>query len=522
MQRNRGAKMELLSRLNKYRTGFSNRIAFINGYTNEAITYSELLEKAEKLACFIARKYDDNLPIIVYGHKSPLMLVSFLGCAMSGHPYCPVDISVPKERIKDIVEESNAKLIIKIEPLDVSCSDYLSFDDVVTITENSMQDSLKLKYTSDDEVFYIIFTSGSTGKPKGVQITANCLDNYLRWMESILKDDYINHKLCFLNQAPFSFDLSVMDTFSSLFLGGTIWSLDKRLQKDYNSMVERINNSNINIWVSTPSFANMMLMNPDFNGSTCLSLKTFLFCGEVLTNKTAKELIKRFPSSKVINTYGPTESTVAVTDVLITNDMANSKEALPVGRVKPGSYIFIMDTSYSYPEIEEGKKGEIVIAGDTVAKGYLNRPELTNEKFFYINTGSSVLFAYKTGDEGWKKEGLVYYAGRKDFQLKINGYRIELGDIENNLLKINNIKSCVVLPIERNGEFKGLAAFLCLDIKPTMNEFDYSQQIRNELLKLVPHYMVPKKYIYIDQMPQTNNGKIDRSYLKKILQDKGV
>ena len=236
----------------------------------------------------------------------------------------------------------------------------------------------------------------------------------------------------------------------------------------------------------------------------------------MLTNKTARELMKRFPEAEVINTYGPTESTVAVTEVIITDEMAASEHPLSIGYDKPGTKIFIMDDSYTYPGKPEGEKGEIVIAGNTVAQGYLNQPELTKEKFFKLSTPEGDMWAYKTGDEGYKESDLLYYSGRMDFQIKLNGYRIELGDIESNILEMDDVTYCVVLPIEKRGEVKGLAAFVTLD-HAVEDEFDYSQSVRKYISEKLPHYMVPKKCIVLDEMPMTNNGKADRRALKEML-----
>ena len=166
--------MELLNRLSKFAT--SNNIAFHNAFTNEILTFGELELLSNKLSGYLSCNFPDKMPIVVFGHKSPLMIAAFIGCVKAGHPYCPVDTSMPEERIRDILDVSGAKLIIKIEDVDIEGVDSLSLVDVINFANCPNMD--RSKWVSGDDVFYIIFTSGSTGKPKGVQITANCLDNY--------------------------------------------------------------------------------------------------------------------------------------------------------------------------------------------------------------------------------------------------------------------------------------------------------------------------------------------------------
>ena len=509
--------MELLTRLERYSKEQANVIAFKNAFTYETITYSELWDYSDKIAKHINETVEsDKQPIVVYGHKSPLMLAAFLACVKTGHPYCPVDISMPQERLKDIVEASGTKLLIAMVDTDVTAANKWNMADVNAMVAEDSVELPKDNYVSGSDVYYIIFTSGSTGKPKGVMITADCLDNYLDWMEQIMNRSTDKKQLTYLNQAPFSFDLSVMDTYTSLYTGGTIWSMEKRVQEDMGLMHAKLKESGLNVWVSTPSFMNVCLLNKEFNGENLPDFTTFLFCGEVLTNKTARELMKRFPKAEVINTYGPTESTVAVTEVVINDEMAGSEHPLSIGYDKPGTKIFIMDDKYTYPGKTEGEKGEIVIAGNTVAAGYLNQPELTADKFFKLSTPDGDMWAYKTGDEGYKEKNLLYYCGRMDFQIKLNGYRIELGDIESNILEMDDVTYCVVLPIEKRGEVKGLAAFVTLD-HPVEDEFEYSQSVRKYIAEKLPHYMVPKKCIVLDEMPMTNNGKADRRALKEML-----
>ena len=334
--------MELLNRIRRYAECVPEYFAFKNPKTDEALNYKTLALLSDRIAGYLVKDFSaDKSPIVVYGHKSPLMIVAFLGCVKAGHPYCPVDTSMPDERIRDIIEVSGAELLIKIEETDVECRRVLTLNEIKKLAD---VDDLDLSAeVSGEDVFYIIFTSGSTGKPKGVQITADCLDNYLDWMESVAEREGFAKHPVFMNQAPFSFDLSVMDTYTSLYLGGTIWSMDKHIQEDMEMMYEKIMDSGITVWVSTPSFMNMCLINPDFDQKMLPAINSFLFCGEVLTNKTARELQKRFPQAKVINTYGPTESTVAVTEVVVTQEMANADTPLPIGRTKPGTEICIMD-----------------------------------------------------------------------------------------------------------------------------------------------------------------------------------
>ena len=170
-------------------------------------------------------------PIIVYGHKDPYMLVCFLACVKAGRAYCPIDISVPLSRVEMIVEEVEPEIVLSTELLSIAFEKILSKEEILSLIENQKEVIDTSNYVSSNEVFYIIFTSGSTGKPKGVQITRECLDHFIQWGISlgglVEGNDYV-----FLNQAPFSFDLSVMDLYLCLYLGGTLWALTKKVQQD--------------------------------------------------------------------------------------------------------------------------------------------------------------------------------------------------------------------------------------------------------------------------------------------------
>lgn len=490
------------------------RVALISG--DKRITYGELLNKSAALALFLEEKLGDRRdPVVVYGHKNPLMLVCFLACVRTGRAYCPTDISMPLERTWDIVDSVGTEIILAPEE-NCDLGDNLGKYTVITLEEiekavseesryyierETLDESLSVK---EDDIYYIIFTSGSTGKPKGVEISHGALSRFTDWSSTLAFDAEDKDGAVFLNQAPFSFDLSVMDLYTSLACGGTEFCLSKDTRSDMETMLEALEKSGINYWVSTPSFADMCLSDHSFKSSLLPSLRAFLFCGEKLTKDTAGKLMERFPEAKVMNTYGPTESTVAVTEVLIEEKMLKDEKELPIGRVKPGTEIRIA------PDTKE-----ILILGDTLSEGYFRNPEKTAEAFFITEDGKR---AYHTGDEGFFDGDMLYYRGRIDSQIKLHGYRIELGDIESNLIEIDGIRAAAVLPKRRDGSIKFLVAFVVMEGKEEgERHFEEAKAIKEELKKKLPEYMVPKKIVFKNSLPMTHNGKTDRKKLENTL-----
>lgn len=491
---------------------YCNRSPF---HEEENLTYGQLKAFSDHLACYLQKNLGDNKnPVIVYGHKGLYMPVCFLACVKSGRAYCPVDISVPMGRLKDIIEETAASVVLAAESLDIQDCRVLGPDEIKKIAETAGGEPDPSWYVSGEDVFYIIFTSGSTGKPKGVQITEDCLNHFLAWAVTLGDMNLKDRQLTFLNQAPFSFDLSVMDLYLSLYLGGTLWCLEKDIQTDFCVLLKALRQSHANVWVSTPSFANYCLVNPEFSNILMPELELFLFCGETLTNYTAKSLQQRFPGAALVNTYGPTESTVAVTGVVITPEICAGDRTLPVGKPKSGTFLFILDADGNV--LPEGKTGEIVITGDSVSPGYYNRPDLTAKAFSVREVNGEACRSYKTGDIGYMQDGQLYYCGRMDLQVKLRGYRIEVEDIENNLIRLPGVKNAVVVPHMKNGAADSLTAFVVTDYAVN-NSLKEAQAVRKELMKLLPLYMIPKKFVFTDSIPMTGNGKADREQLMGIV-----
>lgn len=269
-------------------------------------------------------------------------------------------------------------------------------------------------------------------------------------------------------------------------------------------------------------------MDSTFTENLLPQLRYFLFCGEILPNDVAARLLDRFPQAQVINLYGPTESTVAVTGVKITPVMAKNCKALPVGQNLTNCRIYICDPeeldvfmteenssgeNSQFPKtLFPGEKGEIVIVGSNVSIGYLNRPELSRRVFFLWQEGGSIIKqAYRTGDLGYWHNGKLFYLGRRDFQVKLHGYRIELGEIEEQLRCLFEVENAVVLPVVRRGKNAALQAFIKLN--NTQELTDLGHYFREKLSKVLPAYMLPQRYICVSNLPLTANGKVDRQAL---------
>ncbi|MGN0351064.1 MAG: D-alanine--poly(phosphoribitol) ligase subunit DltA [Roseburia sp.] len=508
--------MTILEKINENAKRNPDRLMMIQRLQDKEnkLSWKQLNDYSDYLAYWIDKKLTTNSPIVVYGHKNPLMIVCFIACVKTGRAYCPIDVNVPLSRVEAIVNEVKPEMILTTEQLDIDADGIVCLDDIQFIIENGHERIAKQKYIQADEVFYIIFTSGSTGTPKGVQITRDCLDNFIRWAVGLGNGVSDENEYIFLNQAPFSFDLSVMDLFLCLYTGGTLWALSKSIQNDTKSLYKSLKESNANIWVSTPSFVDVCMSDPCFTSDLMPNVTDFLFCGEILTNKTVVRLMERFPDAKVVNTYGPTESTCAVTEVVISDKINKTCSPLPVGKSKPGTWIRIVDENGNI--VPEGERGEIVIVGDSVSVGYWNNAEKNRESFGITTENTENYRYYRTGDEGYLLDGMLYYGGRIDLQVKLHGYRIELGDIENNLLEVPGIEQAVVVPKYRDGKVSSLVAGVVYST-PVEDKKETATQIKEALKDNLPEYMIPKKIKFLSDIPRTNNGKIDRKAVGGLL-----
>lgn len=482
-----------------------DRICYIEG--QESYTFGELKRQSDLLAIELCKKSKSTQAVVVFGGLEFEMLVSFLACVKSGRAYIPIDSHTPVERIEMIIEIAKPEVILAVSQWPLQDVGDLFYNHEVLnqiILSESVEVLDENEQVGAEDNFYIIFTSGTTGVPKGVQITHSNLCSFVSW---IVADFQIEEGQRFLSQAPYSFDLSVMDIYPALASGGSLVVLGKELVTDFKLLFSTLPEMQIEVWVSTPSFVDICLMDPHFSGEHLPDLSHFLFCGEELLHGTAEKLLERFPNAKVWNTYGPTETTVAVTEIEVTSQLLQQVSRLPIGKVKEDTQILIMDEEKVCTS--EGQMGEIVIVGPSVSKGYLNNPEKTEAAFFEYEGQQ----AYRTGDAGVFKQNVLYYKGRMDFQVKFHGYRIELEDIDHHLSEVSLVKACAVVPKYANHKVQQLVAFVVPEPNDFAKEFQLSNAIKKELQESVMDYMIPQKYIYVEQLPLTQNGKVNRKGL---------
>jgi D-alanine--poly(phosphoribitol) ligase subunit 1 len=484
--------VEIIERIDHWGNMTPDRPAYVSG--GRTLTYGELRQRSDVLAAYLAGSLPEKKPVVVLGHKEPELLVAYLGAIKSGRAYVPVDTAVPTQRVARIAVASGAPLI-------------LSPENVVELS--SGEEPAPPSRLGTEDHYYIMFTSGSTGEPKGVPITYGCLQNFLRWI--LAEHAFLEGQEVFLNVVPYSFDVSVMDTYPALVTGGTVKSVTKADVANPKQLYPLLADSAVTTWVSTPSFAQMCLVEPTFNQSMLPRLRRLLFCGETLAPEVASQLLDRFPAAEVWNTYGPTEATVATTSLRITRAILEKYSPLPIGYPMPGSRVVVMDEERR--ELPAGGRGEIVISGPNVSPGYLNRRDLNQTAFFHWNGQR----AYRTGDWGRYRDDMLFFEGRIDNQIKLNGYRIEPADVEANLRALSGVRDAVVLPVLRQGAVDSLAAFVILNERPPRSDFQLACDLKLQLTEHLPAYMIPRRFSFLETFPMNTNGKADRRRLAEAL-----
>lgn len=498
------------ARLHPDNTAYSNS-------AGESFTYAELDALSERLGALFAELDPAKDPVVLYGHKSPYMLAGIIACSKSGRAFVPVDSLYPVGRLHDIAEQIGTPILVNTTPsaIEIACARAtLELDDLAAF-ERTMPDA---RLSENDAVHgadpvYIMFTSGSTGKPKGVVLRTDAIDLFTRhYVNDVLK---ANDNDVFFNRSPFSFDLSVFDLLPSPAAGAHLYGLDEKTESSFAATFEALAKSGVTKWTSTPSYLEACLADPSFSPELLPRLELVILCGEVLHNQTALRLLERFPGVTLINTYGATE-TQACSEVLIDEELARTCTPLPAGIASMDMKAFVVDRETG-EELPVGEVGEIYLAGPTVALGYYKNPDRTAASFTTVTIDGQETPLYKTGDRGYlDDQGRIYCLGRFDFQVKLGGYRIEIGDIEQNLRMLPAVREACVVPVMHDGSLSHLCAFVQLADAHADTSFAQTKMLKQELAALVPSYMVPRAFKYLDPLPSNVNGKIDRKLLAEM------
>ncbi len=461
-----------------------------------ALSYRQLNEKANQLAHLLLSRgiKPGDLVGLLVGRTIEVM-TGILAISKTGGAYLPLDPAYPQERIKYILEDAETSLLLttrEFQNLMKFNTPAIELDDIQAGPGHSQNPAA---VGSPTDLIYVIYTSGSTGKPKGVMIQHRALINFVKGITDIITFDETTK---IFSLTTVSFDIFGLETLLPLTVGAQVilGSLEEQFSTDAAARV--ILEEEVSILQITPSRLSILLQQDAFTQSIA-TLKYLLVGGEALPEQVL-EKAREFMTGKIYNMYGPTETTIWST---VKN--VGKGEDLTIGKPIANTRVYILGDSGQLQPI--GVYGELWITGDGLARGYINKPGMTAEKFI-PNPYEAGENLYGTGDLArWLPKGELQFLGRKDFQVKVRGFRVELGEIENQLLKHEDIDKAVVICKQDKTGANFLAAYLVTQKVISV------QDVRDFLSKGLPDYMVPTKLVSLKSMPLTPNGKIDRKGL---------
>ena len=482
---------------------YPDKIAFIDNIRK--ITFLNLYRESKKIEIVLLDKKYYKKPILVIMDKSISLICSFLGTAYSGNFYSPVDTRMPKDRVLKILNTLDPVAIITDKKNEnyvrtiIQNRDIIVYEEAVMRQNKNDLNSYDRARVIDTDILYVLFTSGSTGIPKGVIINHRAVVDFIEWISSCYKFD---DNTIFANQAQLYFDLSIQDVYAPLRNGSTTVLIPNRLYSSPVRVWKEMIKYNVNTLVWIPSMLSLFANLNVLDHVEKAKLKTILFCGEVMPMKQLNYWIKHYPSVVYGNLYGPTECTEACTYYTLDRTF-NDDDVLPMGKPCENSDIMIIGEDGSIISTP-GFIGELCIRGTCLSDGYYGDIKRTREVFVQnpLNHKYKELI-YKTGDLVCLNEyDELIYVSRKDYQIKIRGYRVELGEIEAVVSAIDRVTyNCCLY--NRNEE--KIILVYTGNIEESELRYILEQKLQN--------YMIPTKYIHREYMLFNINGKVDRKAL---------
>jgi amino acid adenylation domain-containing protein len=478
-------------------------------YDLQQLTYAELNLRANQLAHFLQSEGVKAETLVgVHLDRSLPMMIALLAILKAGGAYLPLDPSYPAERLDFMIDDSKVKLIISSKAL----LNNLRTSHLKIIDTDFYQDIIEKHKTTkpinnllSSSLAYVLYTSGSTGKPKGVMIEHNSLNNFLQAMLKLIDlktDDTM------LAVTTISFDIAVLELFLPLMVGAKVVIANSQSSYNVDTLVEALNQNDINVMQATPATWQLLLA----SGWRCKNRFKALIGGDTLSPLVVEKL--HAFGCLIWNLYGPTENTVWSAAYAVENILVNKfgkLKSIPIGKPINNVHAHILDSNLQLTPF--GIPGELYLGGLGLARGYLNKPELTEKKFIINPISTNVEDRiYATGDlVRYLADGNIEFLGRIDNQVKLRGYRIELSEIESTLLKFESVIECAVIlrqDISDNYN-KILVGFVVAKKQISITE------LKQFLMKSLPSYMIPTNIEFLTALPRTQNNKIDRLALGK-------
>lgn len=471
--------------------------------------WRELKEFAQRIGSAICNICEAGKPIAIVEEKSTFTLATMLGVVYAGCFYVMVDPSQPTRRIQEIFDVLEPEVVIFDEEKEneINATGYKGKKYILRqlLKTTICYKSLKKRRDNSREtdLLYGIFTSGSTGTPKGVMVNHKAVIDFITHFVNqfgFSSDDKIG------NQAPFDFDVSVKDIYVSMATGAELVLIPSNLFSIPTLLLDYLCENEITVLIWAVSALSLVAVLKGFEYKIPYSIKKVFFSGEVMPVKQLRIWQSALPYAEFVNLYGPTEITCNCTYYPV-RKIFHDGERIPIGKPLPGRNVFLLDDRGNEITIPE-KKGEICVAGESLAEGYYHNKDET-DKYFKLCSFMDNHRYYCTGDIGYfGTDGQLYFSGRKDFQIKHMGHRIELEEIEGIMEQIDGVERCSCIMDEKRNR---LTAFYLGEI--------CSNDIRSILKKRLPVYMIPHRIYKIDKMPLNKNGKTDKNYFRKKLEE---
>jgi amino acid adenylation domain-containing protein len=480
-----------------------NQIAVV--FDEQQLSYAELNIRANQLAHYLrSAGVGPDVAVGICMERSVEMVVALFGTLKAGGAYLPLDPSYPQERLLFMIDDAQVQVVLTQQrfagtlaanAVEVVCLD----SDATFISQQSSENPCVSMM--EENLAYVIYTSGSTGKPKGSMISHRGICNRLLWMQQAYRLDESDRVL---QKTPFSFDVSVWEFFWPLMIGAQLVVARPGGHQDSSYLLKLIKTRQITVLHFVPSMLQVFLNEPDLETARCV--KKVMCSGEALSFDLQERFFTRL-DAELHNLYGPTEASVDVTHWACEREVG--QRIVPIGRPIANTEIYILDKTGQ--PVPAGVRGELHIAGVGLARGYLQRADLTAEKFipnqFSRQPGERL---YRTGDLArYREDGSIEFLGRLDYQLKVRGFRIELGEIESVLTRHPAVRESVVTALESGTGDKQLVAYVVSEAEVSLSVADLRLHLKNN----VPEYMVPASFVFLDQLPLTANGKLDRKAL---------